>query len=69
MKWFFCIIFGHRWERFGYPTKVDELFPEKDDVQLFRCRRCWALEQVEHNGILPRYAIPIHWKRKQEQSE
>ena len=60
MKWYFCIIFGHRWERFGYPTKDDDL--SKDDIQLFRCRRCSALEQVKHNGNLPRFVVPIHWK-------
>lgn len=66
MMWFlFCWLFGHRWERFGYPSKDDDI--EKDDSQLFRCQRCWAMPLVKRNGILPRFILPVHWKQKEKQ--
>lgn len=58
MKWFICLIFGHKWQRFGYPTK-DDVHLRKDDIQLFLCLRCAAMPTVEHNGLLPRKAKPI----------
>ena len=64
MKWLFCIIFGHKWQRFGFPCKSDEV--EKDDGQIFRCHRCFAMPIVKHNGMLPRFEVPIHWKKKKE---
>ncbi len=48
INWLLCLIIGHRWERFGCPS------PE-EDIQLFRCRRCWAMPMVKHNGMLPRF--------------
>ena len=59
----YCLIFGHRWQRFGYPCKDDDT--EKDDTQIFQCHRCWAMPRVKHNGMLPRFVLPIHWTKKE----
>ncbi len=59
-----CLIVGHKWERIGYPSKDDDI--NKDDTQLFRCQRCWAMPLVKHNGSLPRFVWPVHWNRRAE---
>lgn len=65
INWLVCLIIGHKWVRFGYPTRDGENL-EKDDIQLYRCHRCWAMPQVPHNGELPRWVLPIHWTKKKE---
>lgn len=49
--------------RYGYPTRHDSDIA-KDDVQLFRCERCFVLPLVKHNGRLPRLERPVHWEKK-----
>ena len=60
-KWLTCLVTGHKWRRFGYTSKDDDL--EKDDTQLFWCPRCHAMPMVKHNGTLPRWVLPIHWTK------
>lgn len=67
IKWLLCLIIGHKWERFGFPSKDDGDL-RKDDVQLFRCCRCWAMPMVKHNGKLPRFEMPIHKKHRKRLS-
>ncbi len=64
MKWILCLIIGHKWERYGFPTRDDDC--DKDDIQMFRCRRCWAMPVVEHFGTLPRFIKPIHKTKASE---
>lgn len=67
MIFLICWLFGHKWERFGFPSKDDDI--EKDDSQLFRCRRCWAMPVVKHNGALPRFILPIHKQKHKEKPD
>jgi len=48
-----CLVVGHRWYRFGYPTS-DKQDGRRDDNQLFVCMRCHYMPIVGHNGALPR---------------
>ncbi len=64
MKWLLCLIIGHKWMRYGYPSKDDDI--DKDDSQLFLCKRCWAMPIVKHNGLLPRWVIPQYWKKEKK---
>ena len=57
MNWI-CLIFGHRWHRYGFPARSEDI--EKDDAQMFMCLRCIAMPIVGHNGALPRFIKPIH---------
>lgn len=58
MKWLICLLIGHKWRRYGFPSH------DKDD-QLFWCIRCHAMPLVGHNEKLPRFEKPIHWNRKE----
>ena len=51
--YWFCLIFGHKWKRFGYPNEDDNDI-DKDDQQMFGCLRCGCIAIVKHNGCLPR---------------
>lgn len=64
IRWITCMMIGHRWVRFGYPSKDDDM--KVDDTQLFVCLRCNAMPMVKHNGILPRWIFPIHWIKSEE---